>query len=223
MPKRSRSVSMSGRTSKKSKTSKRLLKKTDKHGDIVLANMDRFSTSFANPRVVRRLCRFLRNPISGGTTTGAGGGFSWQLSDYTQYNDLLVNFDQYRIVAAELEFTPYSNVAQKSTDIQGRLFTCLDMDDITAPASHDEVCAFTNSEITPFSKTVSRRCEPRVATALYGGSLFTSFGNSKSQWIDAASVSVPHYGLKYWIDNSTTTSSNWFVTGVMYVELRAQR
>jgi len=46
-----------------------------------------------------------------------------------------------------------------------------------------------------FEKQV-RVFRPRIAMAAYSGSVFTSFANMTNVWLDTASNSVQHYGLK---------------------------
>jgi hypothetical protein len=85
------------------------------------------------------------------------------------------------------------------------LYSVVDYDDNTALASVGAATDYSNCVTCPQSLGVYRHFKPHCANALYGGSVFTSYGNLTSPWIDAASSSVPHYGVK--IAASATSSA----------------
>jgi len=61
-------------------------------------------------------------------------------------------------------------------------------------------------QVVPVGTFFQRTLQPRVANALYSGA-FTSFGQVKNQWVDMASQTVQHYGLKYGIFAATTAAT----------------
>lgn len=222
MVKRSRTMSTSVRRVKRRTTGKRSLNKVAKDGDIPQSVLDKFSSRYAAPRFARAKLHYIIPPINGGILGGAGAGLNFQLSSGNGYLDFTAAYDQYRIVAVEIRFSPYGNSHVKTADFPGRLFTCIDYDDAGAPANAAEVMEFGNCEITNSYNKAVRRFKPRVASALYSGA-FTSFGNVEAPWIDAASPSVQHYGVKLWAEASTTVASVWTIDAALYVEFRGQR
>jgi len=126
-------------------------------------------------------------------TFGANG---FSLGDFvgsTQYTGL---FDQYRIDEFEVWLEP--NVSQ-STAISNvsTLVTAVDVDDATAPTT---IASVQNKQNALQSNALDghyHRWAPHIAMAAYGGGVFTSFANEGPQWIDSASPSVVHYGIKY--------------------------
>ncbi len=113
-------------------------------------------------------------------------------------------FDQYCIPVVVAQIRASENVA---TIAQGgpmpRIYTVLDHDDantITVAQAKD----YSSCKEQRLIDSVTRVIYPRVAIAAYSGA-FTSFANQRS-WIDVASSTVQHYGMKTSIEADTRTS-----------------
>jgi hypothetical protein len=218
-----RKLNFTPRSAKKSKFSRAVIKRTNFTGDIIPRNLNAFGSTFAKPTGITRVStRYAVSSLAGGTTTGNGAGYVFALSSAPQYANWQAVFDQYRIVAVEVDFMPYFNVNTTSAALQGRLFTCIDYDDGNTPLSAQAIRDFPNCIITPATRSCTRTLVPHVADALYAGA-FTSFGNKGPTWIDSASPSVQHYAVKAWAENSATTSSTWYVEVRMFIEFRNPR
>jgi len=141
--------------------------------------------------------------------------------DYSAYTGA---FDQYRILMAETIFRPRGNVSQiASTNGLGTLYTAIDYDDAGTVSGLALLANYENCIITaPYQQ--NRRClKPRAALAAYSGT-FTSYANVEAPWIDAASPSVIHYGLKYGVDAGTTGDlQSWDTTTRVVFQFRASR
>jgi hypothetical protein len=138
------------------------------------------------------------------TTYGALSGLT--LSNLcTDYTSLQAVFDQYKIVKIEVVFMTNSTAIAASTAI-GDLYTVLDYDDSTALSSIGSVQAYSNC-ITSHPGQSQRRCfRPRVAVAAYSTGGFTQYKNEAAGWIDSASATVQHFGVKYALDVGTAGS-----------------
>jgi hypothetical protein len=141
--------------------------------------------------------------------------------DYSSYTGA---FDQYRILMAETIFRPRANVSQiSSTNGLGTLYTVIDYDDASTVSGLALLANYENCIITaPYQQ--NRRClKPRCALAAYSGT-FTSYANVEAPWIDAASPSVIHYGLKYGVDaGSVGDLQSWDTTTRVVFQFRASR
>jgi hypothetical protein len=117
----------------------------------------------------------------------------------TDYSSLTAVFDQYKLVAAEFIMRPQAQASAPTAASKGQLYSVIDYDDSTNLGSITAAQAYDNNISTP-AYLPNRRCfKPRIAMAAYS-SAFTSFANMNAEWIDAASTSVVHYGVKYALD-----------------------
>lgn len=133
-------------------------------------------------------------------------GVSFALSAFSEYTKYTALFDQYRIEEIEMWIAP--NAAQGTT-IFGSQNTCIDYDDANTPPSIESVISHQESLTTDGSSATYIRFRPHMAVALFSGT-FTSYGNEVADWIDSASPSVQHYGVKSAFGASITT-------GIVYV------
>jgi len=128
------------------------------------------------------------------------GAFYFRFADLNQSSSFAVLFDQYKIDMIEATFYPMfraNAMVSVASIVTPLLYTAVDLDDATAPASiaalnEYSVCQC-HGDDGPF-KVVFK---PHVAIAAYSGT-FASFAN-QSSWIDVASTTVQHYGLKWGI------------------------
>jgi len=127
-------------------------------------------------------------------TTSAGGqvffakGFS--ANDLPQISSFQALFDQYRISAVEVYLTTSS-----STGISNPVswFAAVDYDDATTPSNTNALLQYTNVVEAPLSNAVYFHFTPHAV-----GNLATGSGamNLPAPWINSATPSVVHYGVK---------------------------
>lgn len=134
-------------------------------------------------------------------------------------------FDQYRIVEINWRFRPqFSGINFSTTDNVPLLYTVIDYDDNTNPASLAALREYQNCQ-THMYESFNMRCVPHCANSLYSGA-FTSYGNMTSPWIDLNSVGVLHYGLKLGITAGNVGQTNlqrWYVTCTLTVQCKNVR
>jgi hypothetical protein len=143
------------------------------------------------------------------------------LSQFDSASSLVQVFDQYRIMEIEIWITP-----QTSADVstrQGQYFSVLDFDDATLLSTTAQALDYPTCVATPQSTGHYRRFAPHVAIAAYGGSVFTSFANQISPWLDTSSSSIPHYGVKIAAGVSNGTIQTFDLTVRALILFRAVR
>jgi hypothetical protein len=146
-------------------------------------------------------------------------GFQFNLSQLPNNGSWTTVFDQYCIPVAVVQIRTSENISSLSTgNPLPRIYTVLDHDD----ANNISVAAckgYSSCREQRVTESVTRIVYPRVALAAYSGA-FTSFANQRS-WIDAASPSVQHYGLKLAAEADTrSTVTELLVRVTLYFALR---
>jgi len=145
--------------------------------------------------------------IASSTTVPSLYAFYFALSGVDQYASWAAVFDQYRIRSLEVWTQPRQTITSGVSVNPGVLSTAVDYDDANSPATTGELYDYENALIGNGISVHYHRFHPHAAIATYAGA-FTSYGNVESPWIDAASVTVQHYGIK----------AGWTVTDVIYTQ-----
>lgn len=134
-----------------------------------------------------------------------------QLPNATEFTNL---FDQYKILKAKISFVPGGNMALisplsgvSSSFGFGRFLSAIDYDDATAPADENTLLQYEqpNLKITSPMRTHTRYINPKVLAAIYQSAISTSYESRKAPWLDVGNPSVPHYGLKVWVNAPLST------------------
>jgi hypothetical protein len=153
---------------------------------------------------------FVQSITKAGTTssnvamTNATNYFS--ASDIAQISSFSTVFDQYRIVKIEVWITPRNPTSTTGAAInRGRLLSVIDYDDATALTTESDYQQYSNCVMSSAVQGHYRAFVPHCAVAAYSGA-FTSYANVQSPWIDLASTTVQHYGLKYGITQADSAA-----------------
>lgn len=134
------------------------------------------------------------------TLTSTTAGTYFTIGQVDQVGALQAVFDQYRIDLIEVWIVPKGSSDNKQYSQESAfLYSVIDYDDSTAPATLAAMTDFSNCLVTTMMCGHYRRWKPHVAVAQYAGT-FTGFGNVVSPWIDLNSVGVVHYGIKIGAD-----------------------
>jgi len=169
---------------------------------------------------------FKRNCIVGtitsSTTVAVGSAYTFTLTNLPGYTEFTALFDQYRLLKVMMQFIPATNVLTASATPLAHpvAVTAIDYDDGNTPTTTDELREFETCKIVQPFKVHYVNVIPRIAAAVYSGA-FTSFSNTK-MWIDSASPTVQHYGVKFIADASTAVQI-WHVECCYYVACRNSR
>jgi hypothetical protein len=145
-------------------------------------------------------------PIQGNAVAPQFLAYNFQLAQVSNYNNLSLVYDQYRINAVEVKFSLRNPGAATNYP---RLSIYPDFDDATPPPSYS--AALSHPRVTQHSFTVSQTdftvaLSPRPAAALYQGA-FSSFGQpDKPMFVDVNYPTTQHYGLKLMVEDATDTT-----------------
>lgn len=121
-------------------------------------------------------------------------------------------FDEYKIESIEAWLDP--NVTMSSTAASTMFASAVDLDDANTPLVFSDVSERQGAILSDSGTGHYHRWRPYVANALFSGA-FTSYGSEPAPWIDCASPSVQHYGLK------VATSANDGAARVYALTVRA--
>jgi hypothetical protein len=134
-------------------------------------------------------------------------------------------YDQYRIEAVRFTITPQNNAIglfTNSTTSVVPLYCVIDYDDSSALTSVGQANSYTTCVVLNPGESMERVFKPRMALAAYSGT-FVGFANVADQWLDAASTTVQHYGVKLYIPGATaaqTLLQGWDITVEGFISLR---
>jgi hypothetical protein len=132
-------------------------------------------------------------------------------------------FDQYRIALVEVTFSPQVNMNYVGSGTNdGQYVTVVDLDDTTNLTSFNTGLDYPGAIVTQLIKPHKHTFVPHIAVAAYSGA-FTSFANEEAPWIDVASPSVQHYGVKYACNTASTYASSVTVIIRVWLQLRNVR
>jgi hypothetical protein len=116
----------------------------------------------------------------------------YTLSQVPQQATFTALYDQYRISLIEVWLTPEVQGVQSNSAL---LLSVIDYDDANTPTNEAYLENYQNMIMTNIQEGHYRVFVPHVAIASYSGT-FTSFANMEAPWIDSASNTVAHYGIK---------------------------
>jgi len=137
--------------------------------------------------------------ITSSISVSVASAFSVQLSFFGNSTNLQTVFDQYRIALVEVSFLPRASLnTVTAVSDPGRFVSVVDLDDNTALSGISNALSYQGAKITEGTKEHKRTFVPHIAVAAYSGT-FTSYANEAAPWIDCASNTVQHFGVKtYW-------------------------
>jgi hypothetical protein len=159
--------------------------------------------------------------ISASVTVETFTSYTFTLSALPDSTEFTALFDQYRIMQVRMEFTPLFTDTS-ATVAYPPLYTVIDYDDansITGAQANE----YDSVMYTPTGTYFERVFNPRIAIAAYSGA-FTSFGQPKAgTWVDCASPSVIHYGLKTVLPVAGAANQVWSVRAHLFLQFRESR
>jgi len=152
------------------------------------------------------------------TTSDLLWSLAVEATDFPDFSSLATVFDQYRLDKLQIQLMPYGNIRDPSTasatsQFPPLLYTIIDRDDSTAPASISAVLQYDNCQIVPATTGQEFQFVPSVTRALYSSGAFSGYEAVPSNecWVDIANLAVPFYGLKGAVTALPATSTNFFV------------
>ena len=147
--------------------------------------------------------------------------YSFQLSDLPNYTEFTNLFDSYRFDEVEVIFIP--GITEMAVPTNATVLSAVDFDDAGAAASLSSMLQSENCELHTINQPIRIKLKPRFASAAFAGA-FTSYANS-SGWVDCASDTIQHYGLKMWFGvlSGALTGQTWRITARYKISFRCAR
>lgn len=140
-------------------------------------------------------------------TRQVGASMIFKLDSVQDSNDFLNLFDRYKIIGVKLKFLYQCNLANSDsttgTNALPLLSYTFDADDATQPTQLEDVQKkqHCHQRILNGNGMFSIYYKPRILKEVYASAVSTGYNSAKATWLDTASQSIPHYGLKMWINN----------------------
>lgn len=161
--------------------------------------------------------------ISGSTLVDTYGALQFALSQVPNNGEFTALFDQYKINGVRVRLSPRANSAEIGTN-QGliKMFTAIDYNDITAPTAINDLLQYENCKATSSNREHVRYLKPKVEKAVYQSALVTGYG-AGTAWIDTANPSVPHYGLKFALQQLPAGNQSYDVQVTYYLAFKQVR
>lgn len=172
-----------------------------------------------------RLTDITASITSLGVQNNVATAYQFNLNQLPNVSEFTTLFDQYKITGAKITFVPggsVSNITPISGQVLphsfGRVLSAIDYDDATAPPDENTMLQYQSLKITNPNATHTRWIKPKVLAAIYQSAIATSYESRNAPFIDVGNPSVPHYGLKVWI-NAPVSPVAASITYNVYVTL----
>lgn len=156
------------------------------------------------------------------------------LNDCIQASTFTALYDQYRIDKVQVIIGRTNNQQSAGNSTQNltfpsqQLWYVVDHDDATVLTSLTDIMQYQGAQCKNIMDNgeVKITFKPRIAVAAYAAGVFTSFSNQSAGWIDAASPTVQHFGLKLVIPcpiNVTFAEMNFTVRTKLWLSFKSVR
>ncbi len=210
------------------------------HGmwDTIGRQKPRPGADYTVKQTVAGLSMATHTGLTGGTNhlfpVNSGGFacvFNSSLADLAQAASFAAIFDQYRFEEVKIRLLPLTSnltTTNTSTNIVDPSDFVLDFDDGSALANENAALEYDNCQtLMPYDECIMSY-RPAVAPAYFTSGAFSGYGVEASDgvWLDAASTTILHYGVKGWIGALAATSTmvvGWAVYAQYTVSFRNTR
>lgn len=148
-------------------------------------------------------------------------GLNFTLSDINDYASLGNVFDAYRIIRINYSIQPNTSPVASGTTHNGcELIAAVDLDD-SVSTTFATLQSFQNARTICPGKSLELIFKPKVAIAAYTGT-FSGYATRDDEWIDCASSTVQHYGVKVAVGGQYSSSiyHSWFGRAYYTIQFR---
>lgn len=164
------------------------------------------------------------------TSTSAAEGlyaFSFALSDAADYLHYTSVWDQYRLKEVDVIMIPLTLQSAPATGPGYALcYVAPDYDDASTPANAVAMLSYANMAVLGPSEKYTFKISPcvDVATTTSAAAAINGSLSMRAPWLDCSSPSVPHYGMKIAVTQSTSTNlTQWRVFCRYVFDFRRQQ
>lgn len=137
----------------------------------------------------------------GGSLLPAFGSSTIALNQLPNSNEFTSLYDQYRINGVSVRFVPRTSVSALAAGERGNFYSVIDYDDSVLPTSVNEMFERPNCKRTTSTSVHKRYFKPAIAVPMYKTAVAFGYGPKWKTWIDISNPEVPHYAIKWAIEN----------------------
>lgn len=129
-------------------------------------------------------------------------------------------FDQYKINGIQIQLVP--NVTGNDANPVSTYYTLpnvhsiIDFDDDVAPAALTDMMQYPSYRRTRGHEVHKRYFRPAIAASVYKTASTTGTSQQFNKWLDCADTTIPHFGLKLWVDQTNSATSVTYQVYVRY-------
>lgn len=190
-----------------------------KRSSPVSSRKRRRTMNISRPRIsksVNRQVHKFRRTGAGFAVSGGVGQLPWlgytdaKLSYMSGSSEFAALFDEYRITHMQIKvFLRIDPSAQTAaTASYPRLYSSIDHNDVSTPASLNELRERGNCRVQVLNpnRPVILNVKPSVLGETYRSAIATTYTPKWRVWLPTTNLDVPHYGIKFGIDDLTNTN-----------------
>jgi len=182
-----------------------------------------------NPRNILTTTRMYEGTSVTASNAGAlAQAYSFNLNSLPNVTELSNLFDQYRINA--ISFTMIPNVTGNDMNPVSTYYempnvhSVIDFDDDAAPAAVTELMQYPSYRRTRGTQIHTRYFKPCIAQTIYKTGATTGTSQRRAWWLDLADTTVPHFGLKIYIDvTNAATNIKYRIYVKYYLQCKGVR
>lgn len=161
------------------------------------------------PTGVHRFLRTSRQADVSKSATDSGYQVVFNLGALPNSTEFTTLFDVYRIDKVDITFVlDLATVA--STVSYPRIVFAPDWNDSTPPTFENDVLSYQQAKSYQFSdvnRELTISMVPAVARTVFATAVTSGYGWGKEKlWLDSAYPTLPHFGLKFFLNNYNSTS-----------------
>jgi hypothetical protein len=148
-------------------------------------------------------------------------GYYFTLADITTYTNLTALYDSYKFESIHFRIDPVCQLGFPAASYSySDMFVAIDYDDANSPASVSTLYAYDTVKRVPPGQKFQFTFTPKIALAAYTGA-FTGYTSQKASFLDCASSSIQHYGVKIGIwQNTNSNLFPWKISAEYVVTFR---
>lgn len=172
-----------------------------------------------------KIYRFIRG-VNHGTVTLSNaavtsGGKYFMLSDVPNSSEFSSLFDVYRIAKVEIRLLFNANIIGIQAGVPYnpvRYATVIDYNSAGTLASLDDAREFRTCQIKtfPFEPEERRNIVPRFVSVVENSSSSVVAGGSETGWLNTSVTNIPHYGLRYFVEQLASPYTGAFSIEAVY-------
>lgn len=139
-----------------------------------------------------------------GGAAALGAARVFRLSAVPNASEFTNLYDQYQIKGVKISLIPRytDSTAGLAAQAIGNVWSAIDYDDVQTPVNVETLLQYQNVKRTRMNQVHTRFLKPMIANEVFNTGIATAYAPKRNVWLDCASDTVEHYGIKLWFDSS---------------------